>query len=118
MNTSKSISFTVCKVCNELERLLMEKRSGYIEEQAIDIIKVVYKLGMQTSYLTNGEETYGDGRYIDLVIPEGDSITINFNKAYIPYCAYNAKYSCPIVPKENNLNYAIKAGVKNFNKPL
>ena len=68
------------------------------------------------SDLTNGEETYGGGRYIDLTIPEGDSLTINFNKAYNPYCAYNAKYSCPIVPKENNLNYAIKAGVKNFNK--
>lgn len=69
------------------------------------------------SDLTNGEETYGGGRYIDLSIPEGDSITINFNKAYNPYCAYDAKYSCPIVPKENNLDYAIEAGVKNYNEP-
>lgn len=66
------------------------------------------------SDLTNGEQTYGGGRYIDLRIPEGDSIEINFNMAYNPYCAYNAKYSCPIVPKENNLDYAIKAGVKKF----
>lgn len=69
------------------------------------------------SDLTNGEETYGGGRYIDLRIPKEDSIIINFNKAYNPYCAYNAKYSCPIVPKQNNLDYAIKAGVKNFNQP-
>lgn len=64
---------------------------------------------------TNGEETYGGGRYIDLEIPEGDTIIIDFNKAYNPYCAYNAKYSCPIPPKENDLSIAIKAGVKNYN---
>ena len=34
---------------------------------------------------TNGRQTYGGGRYIDLRIPrEGDSITIDFNKAYNP----------------------------------
>lgn len=69
------------------------------------------------SDLTNGEETYGGGRYLDLSIPEGDSIVINFNKAYNPYCAYDEKYSCPIVPKENTLDYAIKAGVKKFEEP-
>ncbi len=64
--------------------------------------------------LTNGEETYGGGRYLDLSIPEGDSILIDFNKAYNPYCAYNPKYSCPLVPKQNRLDIAIKAGVKTF----
>lgn len=61
---------------------------------------------------TNGEETYGGGRYIDLAIPKGDTLTIDFNKAYNPYCAYNADYSCPIPPEENRLSVAIKAGVK------
>lgn len=64
--------------------------------------------------LTNGKETYGGGRYIDLEIPSGDTIVIDFNKAYNPYCAYNSKYSCPIPPKENNLNVSIKAGVKKY----
>ena len=62
--------------------------------------------------LTNGNETYGGGRFIDLEIPDGDAIIIDFNKAYNPYCAYNSKYSCPIPPKENELPIAIKAGVK------
>ncbi|RTE53046.1 DUF1684 domain-containing protein [Arenibacter aquaticus] len=66
--------------------------------------------------LTNGEETYGGGRYLDLSIPEGDSLLIDFNKAYNPYCAYNPKYSCPLVPKQNRLDIAIKAGVKTFKK--
>lgn len=64
--------------------------------------------------LTNGESTYAGGRYLDLRIPNGDSIIIDFNKAYNPYCAYNKKYSCPIVPNVNALDFAIEAGVKAF----
>ncbi|WP_431136088.1 DUF1684 domain-containing protein [Psychroserpens mesophilus] len=65
---------------------------------------------------TNGEESYGGGRYIDLRIPEGDTIEIDFNKAYNPYCAYNEKYSCPIVPRVNYLALEVRAGVKAFKK--
>lgn len=66
------------------------------------------------SDLTSGNETYIGGRYIDLQIPKGKTITIDFNQAYNPYCAYNYKYSCPIVPLENDLATHIKAGVKKF----
>ncbi len=65
---------------------------------------------------TNGEESYGGGRYIDLRFPEGNEIVIDFNKAYNPYCAYNEKYSCPIVPRENYLELKVEAGVKAFDK--
>ena len=65
---------------------------------------------------TNGEETYSGGRYIDLTKPEGDSITIDFNKAYNPYCAYNKKYSCPIVPNVNAMDTEVLAGVMDFKK--
>lgn len=66
--------------------------------------------------LTNAEETYGGGRYIDLRIPKGDRITIDFNRAYNPYCAYNKKYSCPLVPSVNHLDTEVLAGVKAFSK--
>ncbi|MDW5290508.1 DUF1684 domain-containing protein [Formosa sp. PL04] len=69
--------------------------------------------------LTNGESTYGGGRYIELRVnnKEKDSIiTIDFNTAFNPYCAYNEKYSCPIVPRVNYLNTEITAGVKAFVK--
>ena len=62
--------------------------------------------------LTSGTETYGGGRYLELTIPPGDTIVIDFNKAYHPYCAYNPNYACPIPPKENNLPMAIRAGVR------
>ncbi|WP_179336749.1 DUF1684 domain-containing protein [Winogradskyella ludwigii] len=65
---------------------------------------------------TNGSSTYGGGRYIDLNIPEGNSLVLDFNSAYNPYCAYNEKFSCPIVPRENYVDLEIKAGVKAFVK--
>ena len=65
---------------------------------------------------TNGDESYGGGRYIDLEIPKGDEVVIDFNKGYNPYCAYNEKYSCPIVPRENYLELKVEAGVKVFHK--
>lgn len=63
---------------------------------------------------TNGNTTYGGGRYVDLRIPKNDTITIDFNTAYSPYCAYNENYSCPIVPRENYLDIKVKAGVMSF----
>ncbi len=63
---------------------------------------------------TNGEDTYGGGRYLDLTIPEGDEMIIDFNQAYSPYCAYSDRYSCPVPPRENDLNTRIEAGVKNL----
>ncbi len=65
---------------------------------------------------TNGEESYGGGRYIDLRIPESDTMTIDFNRAYNPLCVYNEKFSCPIVPRVNYLPIEIKAGVKMYAK--
>ncbi|MGI9550375.1 MAG: DUF1684 domain-containing protein [Aurantibacter sp.] len=65
---------------------------------------------------TNGEDTYAGGRYIDLRIPNSDDLVIDFNQAYNPYCTYNKKYSCPIVPNVNALATAIRAGVKDFKK--
>lgn len=62
--------------------------------------------------LTSGVETYGGGRYIDVRVPRGKTMIIDFNKAYNPYCAYNHGYSCPIPPVENTLDLEIKAGIK------
>ena len=66
------------------------------------------------SDLTSGKESYIGGKYIDLEIPKGKTIVIDFNTSYNPYCAYNSKYSCPKVPLENDLNIEVKAGVKKF----
>ena len=62
--------------------------------------------------LTNGNETYGGGRYIDLRIPaKGQQLIVDFNQAYNPYCAYSHRYSCPLVPEENQMEIEVRAGV-------
>lgn len=68
--------------------------------------------------LTSGDESYGGGKYIEFFttdIKDG-KVTIDFNKAYNPYCAYTTGYNCPIPPRENNLPIAIRAGEKMFGK--
>lgn len=63
---------------------------------------------------TSGESTYGGGRYLDLPIPSGSTLVIDFNMAYNPYCAYVADFACPIPPAENTLPIAIEAGEMNY----
>lgn len=63
---------------------------------------------------TSGRETYGGGRYINARQDGKTSITIDFNLAYNPYCAYNPDYACPIPPRENILKIPIEAGEKNY----
>jgi uncharacterized protein len=64
---------------------------------------------------TSGDETYGGGRYLDIKkVPGSTTITLDFNKAYNPYCAYNDTFSCPLPPPGNLLDVAIKAGEKIY----
>ncbi|WP_343663089.1 DUF1684 domain-containing protein [Chryseobacterium mucoviscidosis] len=83
--------------------------------QSLDLIKQKkYKdhLFLPFRDATNEKETYGGGKYLDLTIPKGKTIILDFNKSYHPYCAYNAyDYNCPVVPEENKLPVEIRAGV-------
>lgn len=65
---------------------------------------------------TSGEETYGGGRFLDVKKDGQNSITIDFNLVYNPYCTYNPDYACPIPPKENILEIPIRAGEKDYTK--
>ena len=64
---------------------------------------------------TSAFETYGAGRYLDVEkTPGATSITLDFNKAYNPFCAYSDSFSCPLPPRENILSTAIKAGEMTY----
>ncbi|MBA4301231.1 hypothetical protein SAMN03080617_01492 [Algoriphagus alkaliphilus] len=63
---------------------------------------------------TSAGETYGGGRYLNVRQDGKNSITLDFNLAFNPYCAYNPDYACPIPPKENLLEIALEAGEKNY----
>ena len=64
--------------------------------------------------LTSGDGSYGGGRYLEVDIPTKETMIIDFNLLYNPYCAYSHRYSCPIPPKENDLLIRIEAGVKDY----
>jgi len=61
---------------------------------------------------TSGKSTYGGGRYIEVALPAGNEVTIDFNRAYHPYCAYTVGYSCPVPPPQNTLTVAVEAGIR------
>ena len=61
---------------------------------------------------TTGSETYSAGRYLDIDPTTTGYYTIDFNRAYNPYCAYNATYECPFPPPTNRMKAAIRAGEK------
>ncbi len=67
---------------------------------------------------TTGGETYGAGRYLETEDPGGGTepraVTLDFNLAYSPWCAYNANYSCTLPPAENVLPVAVTAGEKTY----
>jgi uncharacterized protein (DUF1684 family) len=62
---------------------------------------------------TSGKETYPAGRYLDIPPTTTGFYEIDFNKAYNPYCAYNATYECPYPPSSNRLRVEIRAGEKS-----
>lgn len=63
---------------------------------------------------TSSKESYGSARYLDLEERSDDNYVVDFNYAYNPYCAYSDDYICPLPPKENWLDVAIRAGEMKY----
>lgn len=62
---------------------------------------------------TNGDETYSVGRFL-FVAPNPDgTITLDFNLAVLPPCAFSYQFNCPLPPKQNRFPVPIRAGEKN-----
>jgi len=62
--------------------------------------------------LTSGAETYAAGRYLELDRTATGIYTIDFNRAFHPYCYYNESYDCPYPPPSNRLPTPVRAGEK------
>jgi uncharacterized protein len=75
-----------------------------LSEKTLDHLSVMF------SDLTSGTETYAAGRYIDLYRNSTGIYDLDFNRAYHPYCYYNAGYECPYPPPENRLKIPVRAG--------
>ena len=60
---------------------------------------------------TTGEETYGGGRYIDLILPEtSGTMLVDFNKLYNPPCTFSAFTTCQYPSEQNMLPFKLQAG--------
>ncbi len=98
---------------NDYELTVYQSQDDLRDEKYKDYLFVPF------TDFTSGNESYGGGRYMDLkttdIMPD-DTLLLNFNNTYNPYCAYNDKYSCPLTPRKNHLNLEVKAGVKAFKK--
>jgi len=64
---------------------------------------------------TSGHGTYGAGRFLySDAMPENGRLTVDFNKAYNPPCAFNPYSTCPLPPQRNRMNLLVTAGEKDF----
>jgi uncharacterized protein (DUF1684 family) len=65
---------------------------------------------------TSGQETYGAGRYLLDTVKgadlgaQDDHLVFDFNFAYQPSCAYDARWTCPLAPPANRLSVPVRAG--------
>jgi len=74
--------------------------------------------------LTNGDSTYGAGRYLldaaksadlgsavdNAVEAEHGPLLLDFNFSYHPSCAWNPRWQCPLAPPTNRLDVEVEAG--------
>ena len=65
---------------------------------------------------TSGDTSYSVGRFL-FVAPNADgTITLDFNRAILPPCAFSYAFNCPMPPKQNRFSVPIEAGEKNVLK--
>ena len=101
------------------ERTYMKVATADLSIAGRDVTLTLYDTGHRGYFLpfrdaTSGVETYGAGRYLDLHDNEDGTVTIDFNYAYAPFCAYNAVYSCALPPLDNWLDVPIRAGERTI----
>ena len=111
-STSRKPKYRVYGVVTFTLKGKMHKLNVYQNLNLIKNVEYEDYLFLPFNDYTNGNETYGGGRYLDVRIPEANTMILDFNKAYNPYCAYTYGYSCPVPPRENSLKTEIKAGIK------
>jgi uncharacterized protein len=73
---------------------------------------------------TCGRESYGGGRYLTdtvkgtfgrgVTVLPGNRLRLDFNYAYNPSCAYDARWACPLAPLENRVAAPIRAGERAY----
>ena len=87
--------------------------TAFVDAETNDVRRLFVPFGD----LTNGNETYPGGRYLDLERTATGFYTVDFNRAYNPFCVFNTSYDCPYPPRENRLKVPVRAGEKLHKLP-
>jgi uncharacterized protein (DUF1684 family) len=67
---------------------------------------------------TSGMETYSGGRYVGITTGASEAVTVDFNMAQNPWCAYDEEFTCPFPPSENWIDEPVDAGVMTYEPPI
>ena len=107
------------EVVNVLGDTIDRSSPGYVtfrvndELYSIDAFEANSGLFLMFTDQTNRSDTYQAGRYMIIDHPDDNGfITLDFNKAYNPPCAFNPFTTCQLPPPQNRLDLAIPAGEK------
>lgn len=96
----------------EFERDGVAYRLEALQEEGSDQLFVIF------ADRTSGGETYGAGRYLYTPAPDADGrVTLDFNRAYNPPCAFSEFATCPLPPPENRLDLRVTAGELKYSGP-
>jgi uncharacterized protein (DUF1684 family) len=82
-------------------------------EYSIAAFKAGRALQLVFADATNGDSTYSVGRFLFLAPNPDGTITLDFNYAILPPCAFSYAFNCPLPPAQNRFPFAIEAGEKN-----
>ena len=83
------------------------------QDYSIAAFKAGRALQLVFADATNGDSTYSVGRFLFLAPNPDGSITLDFNYAILPPCAFSYAFNCPLPPAQNRFPFAIEAGEKN-----
>jgi uncharacterized protein (DUF1684 family) len=80
------------------------------QECRLDALADPHGLAFYFRDTTNGDTTYPAGRYLKAAPPQDGHLTLDFNRAYSPPCAFTAFATCTLPPPQNHLPLPIEAG--------
>ena len=112
------MSMEVPNVSGELKTVLVAKRAVF-EHAGETVALLPMSVSEREVFFvfrdrSSGRETYGAGRFLKAPVAVDGKITLDFNFAYNPPCAFTPFATCPLPPPENWLPFAIAAGEKKW----
>lgn len=116
------IAMEVPNVSGDLKAVEISRRAVFeVAGQQLTLLPI--SVGVNEAFFvfrdrTSGKETYGAGRFLTVLLNGSGRITLDFNFAYNPPCAFTPFATCPLPPPENWLPFAILAGEKKWSKPV